>query len=221
LQADTQSKKSSFKSLGGDVVQTVAHILGISDPAQLDPNANLGDLGLDSLMGVEIKQALERDFELVLSMKDIRGVDKMYDPVKDGVNVLYVFQLTLNKLREVVLSGNTASLHSKKESDADGAQADLAEKAEAARSMFAMFRCDECKLAFQQNTQFIYPPHQTPNGRQFPAAGAEHCSAEPSTKRRRDHVAHFLRTFDRGRGRHAGGAGVQADLSCLCFPVHA
>lgn len=29
-------------------------------------DASLGDLGLDSLMGVEIKQTLERDFDLVL-----------------------------------------------------------------------------------------------------------------------------------------------------------
>jgi len=64
------------KSLGGelDVVDAVAHILGVSDPQQLNADANLGDLGLDSLMGVEIKQALERDYEIVLSMKDIRTV---------------------------------------------------------------------------------------------------------------------------------------------------
>lgn len=34
--------------------------------------ASLGDLGLDSLMGVEIKQTLERDFDLVLSTTEIR-----------------------------------------------------------------------------------------------------------------------------------------------------
>lgn len=70
--------------MGGDVVQTVAHILGISEPSQLDADANLGDLGLDSLMGVEIKQALERDYELVLSMKDVRNVRIRYFPVFPG-----------------------------------------------------------------------------------------------------------------------------------------
>ncbi len=45
-------------------------------------DATLGDLGLDSLMGVEVKQTLERDYEIVMSMKDIR-------------------QLTINKLREI------------------------------------------------------------------------------------------------------------------------
>lgn len=52
----------------------MAHILGVSDATQLNPDAYLGDLGLDSLMGVEIKQALERDYDIVLSMKDIRTV---------------------------------------------------------------------------------------------------------------------------------------------------
>lgn len=46
--------------------------------SQLDIHASLGDLGLDSLMGVEIKQALERDYDIVLSMKDIRTVRASY-----------------------------------------------------------------------------------------------------------------------------------------------
>lgn len=54
--------------------------------SQLNPDANLGDLGLDSLMGVEIKQALERDYDIVLSMKDIRT-------------------LTLNKLQQLAENG--------------------------------------------------------------------------------------------------------------------
>ena len=35
-------------------------------------DVTLADLGLDSLMGVEVKQTLERDYELVLPMKEIR-----------------------------------------------------------------------------------------------------------------------------------------------------
>lgn len=74
----TSFVKSEVQSKSGgsdeDVVDAIAHILGVSDPSQLNPDANLGDLGLDSLMGVEIKQALERDYDIVLSMKDIRSV---------------------------------------------------------------------------------------------------------------------------------------------------
>ncbi|VDK51307.1 unnamed protein product [Gongylonema pulchrum] len=94
----------------GNLLQTIAHILGVNDISQLNPDANLGDLGLDSLMGVEIKQALERDYDIVLSMKDIRT-------------------LTLNKLQQLADSGGTPStvlqtteLELKKESEKEAEQ---------------------------------------------------------------------------------------------------
>ncbi|PIC51785.1 hypothetical protein B9Z55_002156 [Caenorhabditis nigoni] len=85
IKADMGAKKSAG---GGNLMQTIAHILGVNDISQLNPDANLGDLGLDSLMGVEIKQALERDYDIVLSMKDIRT-------------------LTLNKLQQLAEQGGT------------------------------------------------------------------------------------------------------------------
>lgn len=51
----------------------------------LNVDASLADLGLDSLMGVEIRQILERDYDVVMAMREIR-------------------QLTINKLRELVKS---------------------------------------------------------------------------------------------------------------------
>uniref|UniRef100_A0A0N5CAY3 Fatty acid synthase n=1 Tax=Strongyloides papillosus TaxID=174720 RepID=A0A0N5CAY3_STREA len=83
IKADNVNKKSSGS---GNLLQTIAHILGVNDISQLNPDTNLGDLGLDSLMGVEIKQALERDYDIVLSMKDIRT-------------------LTLNKLQQMAENG--------------------------------------------------------------------------------------------------------------------
>lgn len=71
IKSDVGGKKSNT---GGNLLQTIAHILGVNDISQLNPDANLGDLGLDSLMGVEIKQALERDYDITLSMKEIRTV---------------------------------------------------------------------------------------------------------------------------------------------------
>lgn len=47
-------------------------ISGVKDMNSISVEASLGDLGLDSLMGVEIKQTLERDFDLVLSTTEIR-----------------------------------------------------------------------------------------------------------------------------------------------------
>lgn len=56
--------------------------VGVRDVSSLNPDASLADLGLDSLMGVEVRQTLERDYDLVMAMRDIR-------------------QLTINKLREM------------------------------------------------------------------------------------------------------------------------
>ncbi|XP_060796063.1 fatty acid synthase isoform X1 [Neoarius graeffei] len=65
-----------------DLVEMVGHILGVRDVSSLNPDTSLADLGLDSLMGVEVRQTLERDYDLVMAMRDIR-------------------QLTINKLREM------------------------------------------------------------------------------------------------------------------------
>ena len=64
--------KRSLTGGKGDLVRQVCHILGIKDPSTLDPNTTLGDLGLDSLMAVEIRQGLERDYEIVLSTQEVR-----------------------------------------------------------------------------------------------------------------------------------------------------
>ena len=58
----------------GDILGTITHILGIKDPSSLDPNSTLGELGMDSLMAIEIKQGLERDYDLIMSTQEIRGM---------------------------------------------------------------------------------------------------------------------------------------------------
>lgn len=69
VKADLKTESSHKK---GELIKTVSHILGIKDYSTLDANITLGELGMDSLMSVEIKQALERDYDLVMSMQDIR-----------------------------------------------------------------------------------------------------------------------------------------------------
>ncbi|KAF7386952.1 hypothetical protein HZH66_011404 [Vespula vulgaris] len=56
------------------LVQAVGNILGIKDLKSVNPNNTLADLGMDSLMGTEIKQTLERNYDLVLSAQEIRGL---------------------------------------------------------------------------------------------------------------------------------------------------
>ncbi|CAL1537406.1 unnamed protein product [Lymnaea stagnalis] len=70
------AQKDTVKKEGGsarpNLVDSIARILGVKDVSNVDPDTSLADLGLDSLMGVEIKQLLERDFEVSLSTREIR-----------------------------------------------------------------------------------------------------------------------------------------------------
>uniref|UniRef100_F1N647 Fatty acid synthase n=1 Tax=Bos taurus TaxID=9913 RepID=F1N647_BOVIN len=72
-----------------DLVKAVTHILGIRDLATVNLDSSLSDLGLDSLMGVEVRQMLEREHNLLLSMREIR-------------------QLTIHKLQEISAQAGTA-----------------------------------------------------------------------------------------------------------------
>ena len=76
-------KKRSAIGGKGDLLRQVCHILGVKDPSSLDPNTTLGDLGLDSLMAVEIRQALERDYDMVMTTQEIRQL-KVKDIQKIG-----------------------------------------------------------------------------------------------------------------------------------------
>ncbi|XP_029849141.2 fatty acid synthase [Ixodes scapularis] len=55
-----------------DLLQSVADILGVKDLSSLNPSLTLGALGMDSLMGVEVKHTIQRDYDLNLSMQDTR-----------------------------------------------------------------------------------------------------------------------------------------------------
>lgn len=57
--------------------------------SSLNAESSLADLGLDSLMGVEVRQTLERDYDIVMTMREIR-------------------LLTINKLRELSSKTGTA-----------------------------------------------------------------------------------------------------------------
>uniref|UniRef100_A0A8B9MP40 Fatty acid synthase n=1 Tax=Accipiter nisus TaxID=211598 RepID=A0A8B9MP40_9AVES len=86
------AEKVSVKTEGGsqrDLVEAVAHILGVRDVSSLNAESSLADLGLDSLMGVEVRQTLERDYDIVMTMREIR-------------------LLTINKLRELSSKSRTA-----------------------------------------------------------------------------------------------------------------
>ncbi|NWU85061.1 FAS synthase, partial [Onychorhynchus coronatus] len=86
------AEKVSVKAEGGsqrDLVEAIAHILGVRDVSSLNADSSLADLGLDSLMGVEVRQTLERDYDIVMTMREIR-------------------LLTITKLRELSSKSKTA-----------------------------------------------------------------------------------------------------------------
>lgn len=69
---------------GAGIVETVMNIMGLRDSKTLSMDVKLAEMGMDSLMAVEIRQTLERDFELFLSPQDLRALtfQKLLDHVK-------------------------------------------------------------------------------------------------------------------------------------------
>ncbi|XP_021703368.1 fatty acid synthase [Aedes aegypti] len=55
-----------------NVIEAVMNIMSIRDLKSVSMESTLADIGMDSLMAVEIKQVLERDFDMVLSPQDLR-----------------------------------------------------------------------------------------------------------------------------------------------------
>ena len=69
-----EKQKSSDSSNHLNLLDAVANILGIKDVKTVNMSNSLADLGMDSLMGTEIKQTLERNYDLVLSAQEIRAL---------------------------------------------------------------------------------------------------------------------------------------------------
>ncbi|XP_041363356.1 fatty acid synthase-like [Gigantopelta aegis] len=90
VMAEKSTRSTGQNDGGPDLVESVARILGVKDISQINPESSLADLGIDSLMGVEVKQTLERDFDVSLSMREIR-------------------QLSVSKLRAIAGSSVEAS----------------------------------------------------------------------------------------------------------------
>lgn len=67
-------KRKADASGGVSLISCVANILGLKDTKNINDSATLADLGMDSLMGAEIKQTLERNFDLVMSAQEIRNL---------------------------------------------------------------------------------------------------------------------------------------------------
>ncbi|CAF4803306.1 unnamed protein product [Pieris macdunnoughi] len=66
------AEKRTGRSGCGNIVDAVAQIMGIKNLKMVSQQVSLAELGMDSMMAVEIKQTLEREFEVFLTAQDIR-----------------------------------------------------------------------------------------------------------------------------------------------------
>ncbi|KAJ9600111.1 hypothetical protein L9F63_009587 [Diploptera punctata] len=66
------AEKRAGRSNSVDVVSSISNILGITDLKGVSLHVTLVELGMDSMMAVEIKQVLEREFEIFLTPQEIR-----------------------------------------------------------------------------------------------------------------------------------------------------
>ncbi|CAG9820290.1 unnamed protein product [Phaedon cochleariae] len=66
------AEKRGASEKAENIVQAVLNILGLNSAKSISHHCSLPELGMDSMTAVEIKQVLERDFEVFLSPKDMR-----------------------------------------------------------------------------------------------------------------------------------------------------
>jgi fatty acid synthase len=75
----------------GNILDTIIAIMGIRDMKSISLDTTLSELGMDSLMAVELKQLLERDFDISLSMQELRALNFRkiieYSKVKPGQDI--------------------------------------------------------------------------------------------------------------------------------------
>lgn len=67
--------KKESGSTKGDIIETILKIMGLRDRKMVSMHAKLARLGIDSLMGVEIRQVLERDFNLALTAQELNSLN--------------------------------------------------------------------------------------------------------------------------------------------------
>jgi len=72
-----------------NIIEFILNILGVRNVNAISKDSSLGNLGLDSMMVVEIQQILEREFETLLTATELRS-------------------LTLNELEKTILSKNAS-----------------------------------------------------------------------------------------------------------------
>ncbi|KAL1424454.1 hypothetical protein MTO96_020238 [Rhipicephalus appendiculatus] len=71
------------------LLQSVTDILGIKDISSINASVTLGEMGIDSLMSVDVRRLLERKCDLTLSAREIHQltITRLGEIDKDGCGV--------------------------------------------------------------------------------------------------------------------------------------
>ncbi|CAH1160281.1 unnamed protein product [Phaedon cochleariae] len=94
------AEKRGAQEKAENIVQVVVNILGLTSAKNVSHHCTLPELGMDSMTAVEIKQILERDYEVFLSPKDMRT-------------------MTLAKLKKIQEDSDLATKDETKQTDAN------------------------------------------------------------------------------------------------------
>ncbi|XP_014250609.1 fatty acid synthase-like isoform X2 [Cimex lectularius] len=93
-----ERRRKGKEASTANVLDMISNILGIKNVQKIADATTLSDIGMDSLMGAEIKQVLERGFDIILSPVEIRN-------------------LTFGKLREIAEGRESSSAPAVNSSD--------------------------------------------------------------------------------------------------------
>lgn len=75
-----------------NIIDTILKIMGVRDKKSISMDSTLTQLGIDSLMGVEIQQVLERDYDITFTSQELRS-------------------LTLSQLEKRAMAKNSSANH--------------------------------------------------------------------------------------------------------------
>ncbi|XP_049271383.1 fatty acid synthase [Rhipicephalus sanguineus] len=73
VKADTSCEATANEK--HDIVDSVLRIIGVKNSSHLNTDVAFGEIGMDSLMAVEVRQTIERECKITVSMQEVRRLN--------------------------------------------------------------------------------------------------------------------------------------------------